>query len=50
MGLLYSCQMKILKPDCTVEDDYLKKKKGMLVKQERRQKEEECLVTEQTKD
>lgn len=24
MGLLYNCQMKILKPDCTVEDDYLK--------------------------
>lgn len=25
MGLLYSCQMTILKPDFTVEDDYMKK-------------------------
>lgn len=48
MGLLYSCQMKILKPDCTVEDDYLKK--AMLGKQGICQKEEECPVTKQTKD
>lgn len=35
MGLLYSCQMTILKPDLTVEDDFIYKKKiAILGKQE----------------